>query len=236
MDDRYPGDPASRGATARRFAAWGFARLRRALLPRALPRGGIERLAPPAGSPSLVASAPGQIRRLPVLPRLTHQGRTNDCGPHALAMAASCYWPGKCDPADAARRLRPFRLPGVGATMPWGIVLAGRWLGLAVRGHWFGKLADLKRCVDAGHPAIVVVHPDDFAGTPWYSLHYRVVVGYLDDPALPGGGELYFACSGAWAEALPGGRPGNVAVSYARFRRQWHTWATVYWYAELAPR
>ena len=174
-----------------------------------------------------------------------HQGRTNACGPYALAMAASCFpelatppagsgRTGAPSPEEAARRLRLFRVPGIGATMPWGIVLAGRALGLDVRGHWLGRLADLKRCVDAGHPAIVIVHPDDFPSCRWHALHYRVVVGYRDDPSLPGGGELYFACSGARSGCLEDGRPGNVALSYDQFSRQWTTYLTINWYAEVS--
>ncbi len=186
---------------------------------------------PGAGTPE--ASA-GEIHRLAAQPTIMHQGATNACGPYSLAMAASCFWPGRYGPDVLAERLRLFRVPGVGATIWWGLVLVGRSLGLDVRDHWLGQIADLKACVDANHPAIVLVHPDDFDGTPAYTLHYRVVVGYRDDPALPGGGELYFACSGSWADALGDGRPGNVALSYARFQGQWHTYLTVRWWTEVS--
>jgi hypothetical protein len=127
-------------------------------------------------------------------------------------------------------------VPLLGATLPWGFVLASRALGLAARGHWLGTLQDLKRAVDSGTVAAVIVHPDDWPGVPWYALHYRLVVGYRDDAAIAGGGELYFACSGTASPGLPDGRPGNVAISYARFGAQWHTYLTPRWWAELAAQ
>jgi len=236
------------GALSRRLAAAGLSRaagsgLRGDGAPSVAPPRAVRQApSPRAGRAGEGAALPGGVRHVPILPEIMHQGRTNACGPYALAMAASCFpdlagrtgRTGALSPVETARRLRPFRVPGVGATMPWGIVLAGRALGLDVCGHWLGRLADLKRCVDAGHPAIVVVHPDDFPGCRWHALHYRVVLGYRDDPSLPGGGELYFACSGAWNDSLEDGRPGNVALSYDQFRRQWTTYLTINWYAEVA--
>lgn len=179
------------------------------------------------------ASAPADLQRLRVLPEILQQGQTNACGPYSLAMAASCVWPGRHSPAEIGRRVRLFRVPWLGATLPWGIASAGRSLGLDVRARWLGRIEDLKRCVDVGHPAIVLVHPDERAGCAWYALHYRVLVGYRDDPSLPGGGEFYFACSATRCRALGGGRPGNLALDYAQFRRQWATYLTPNWYAEV---
>ncbi len=175
----------------------------------------------------------GEVHRLAQLPPALYQGRTNDCGPFALAAAATSLLGTTVPPFDAARRLRLYRVPFLGATLPWGFVSAARALGLMARGHWLGRPEDLKRAVDGGTVAAVIVHPTDWRGIPWYALHYRLVVGYRDDPALPGGGELYFACSGTPAPAFSDSRPGNVAVTYARFRAQWHTYLTPRWWAEL---
>ena len=178
----------------------------------------------------------GPVHRLAQPPIARFQGHANDCGPFALSAAASSLLESEVAPSEAARRLRPFRVPLLGATMPWGFVFAARALGLAARGHWLGRLEDLQRAVDGGIVAAVIVYPNDWGGLPWYALHYRLVVGYRDDPALPGGGELYFACSGTPAPPFADGRPGNVAVSYARFRAQWHTYLTPRWYAELGRK
>lgn len=176
-----------------------------------------------------------EVHALPAQPILYHQGQTNDCGPFSLAIAASCFWPGRYPPADVARRLARYRVPRLGASLPWGLAGVGRALGLSVTTGWLGQLRDLKRCVDGGLPAIVLVHPSDFIGTPWYTLHYRVVVGYRDDVALPGGGEVYFACSGSYAESFGDERPGNVAISYQLLLGQWHTWLTPRWWATVKP-
>jgi len=164
------------------------------------------------------------------------QGQSNDCGPYALAVAATSLLGTEVTPSETARRLRLFRLPWLGATLPWGFVLAASGLGLTVRGRFLGRLEDLKRAVDEGRVAAVVVHPDDWPGVPWFALHYRLVVGYRDDAEIHGGGELYFACSGTPTAVLPDGKPGNVAISYARFRAQWHTYLTPRWYAGLSRR
>jgi hypothetical protein len=181
-------------------------------------------------------STPPETRRLATLPPILHQGASNDCGPFALAMAATALLGTAVPPAETARRLRFLRVPFLGATLPWGILFAARGLGLAAHGHWLGRIADLTRLVDLGLVPLVLVHPDDWPSLPWYALHYRVVVGYRDDPSLPGGGELCFACSGSPASALPDGLPGNVAISYAQFQRQWHTYITPRWYADFGRR
>lgn len=180
--------------------------------------------------------AAGPVHRLAQLPPTLFQGQTNDCGPYALAAAATSLLSSEVVPSEAARRLRLLRVPLLGATLPWGFVRAAQALGLRARGHWLGRLEDLKRAVDGGSIAAVIVHPDDWGRIPWNALHYRLIVGYRDDPGLPGGGELYFACSGTPTAALPDGRPGNVAVPYARFRAQWHTYLTPRWYAVLSRK
>ena len=175
----------------------------------------------------------GPVHRLARVPVPLFQGQTNDCGPFALAAAATSLLGSEVTPVDAARRLRFFRVPRLGATLPWGFLFAARALGLAARGHWLGRLDDLKRAVDAGQIAAVIVHPDDWGRLPWHALHYRLVVGYRDDPARPGGGDLYFTCSGTPTPSLPDELPGNVAVSYARFQAQWHTYLTPRWWARI---
>ncbi len=176
----------------------------------------------------------GQIHRLARPPIARFQGHANDCGPYALAAAATSLRGSEVTPSEAARRLRLFRVPSLGATMPWGFVFAARALGLVAREHLLGHLEDLKRAVDRGEVAAVIVQPNDWGHIPWYALHYRLVVGYRDDPALPGGGELYFACSGSPTPPFPDARPGNVAVTYARFEAQWHTYLTPRWWAALS--
>jgi hypothetical protein len=173
------------------------------------------------------------VHRVANAPRIWNQGPRNDCGPYSLAIAADSVCPGRSEPADALRLLRLLRVPGLGATPPWSLRPAGRSLGLIVRGHWLGRIRDLRAAVDAGQPTIILVHPDDVAGCPWYALHYRVVLGYRDDERLPGGGEFYLACSAAASPPFFDGRPGNLAMSYARLSGQWHTYLTPRWYAAV---
>jgi hypothetical protein len=172
-----------------------------------------------------------QVRRVPGSPRISWQGRTNDCGPHALAMAADCLRPGEVGPEATGRLLRFLRVPGLGATPPWGLGIVAPRIGLTLKGRFFGQIADVRAAVDAGRPAIVIVRPDETSACPWYALHYRVALGYRDAPGLPGGGELYFACSGCGRPPFGDSRPGNLAVDYATFARQWRTWLTPRWYA-----
>ena len=113
------------------------------------------------------------------LPRLPHlsQGQTNNCGPYALAMVLGGFFPGRYQPPDVARLMRWLRIPRVGATLPWAIEVAGAQCGLRVKTGWFGRIETVKWWLDRGCPVLVIVHPDDFSGCPWYALHYRVVVG-----------------------------------------------------------
>ena len=172
-------------------------------------------------------------RTLTHLPQVTSQGRANDCGPHALAMALSARGRRPVCPEIAGRALRSWRIPWIGATLPWGQGAAARRLGFSVRGGWFGRLEDIKRGIDNDRPVIVIVHPDDFGQCPWYALHYRVVVGYVDDTKLTGAGELYLACSATATAGLSAEHPGNVAMTYERFVSQWRTWLTINWWLEI---
>lgn len=181
-------------------------------------------------------SVNGAVRRIEGNPRITFQGRTNDCGPHALAIAVDCLRPGEVEPATTLRLLRSLRAPGVGATPPWSLSLVALKVGVTIRNRLFGRVADLCAEIDAGRPILVIVRPDDASIPPWYALHYRVALGYRTDPGLPGGGELYFACSGCGRAPFGDGRPGNLAVDYATFERQWRTWLTPRWYGVVERR
>lgn len=174
------------------------------------------------------------LRRVPGSPRIWYQGRTNDCGPHALAIAADCLRPGEVAPEMTLRLLRPLRVPGVGATPPWSLALVAPRIGLSLDGRFFGRIGNVRAAICAGRPVLVIVRPDEASSPPWYALHYRVVLGYRDDPALPGGGELFFACSGCGRPPHGDDRPGNMSVDYRSFERQWRTWLTPRWYGVVA--
>jgi len=161
---------------------------------------------------------------------VVHQGRSNDCGPCSVAMASNFYLREPISRHDVAYDIRMWRVPGLKATMTPGIAQGLRKRGLIAKGGWFGRLSTLKAHVDADHPVIVLIRPTDLVGVHFLALHYRVVVGYNDSPTLPGGGELYFNCSAALPVEEEGDRPGNVVVSFARFRRQWLTWTSVNWH------
>lgn len=169
------------------------------------------------------------------VPLLLQNPSQNDCGPHAAAMAIGYYRPEACDAALIAQEIWFLRVPVIGATLPWGVTVALRRHGLRAIGGWFSPLAALKEHVVANRPVIVIVKPTDLAPCPWYALHYRVVVGYRDDPLLPGGGELYFNCSATPPRVPDAGRPGNVTVDCATFRRQWRTFLTYNWGAAVLP-
>ena len=154
----------------------------------------------------------------------------------SLAIAGDCLRPGAVEPATTLRLLRFLRVPGLGATPPWSLGFVAPRVGLALRGRLFGRIADLRATIEAGRPAIVLVRPDESGRVPWYTLHYRVVLGFRDDAGLAGGGELYFACSGCGRPPFGDERPGNVAIDYATFERQWRTWFTPRWFAVVEPR
>ncbi|MCL4395305.1 MAG: C39 family peptidase [Chloroflexi bacterium] len=161
----------------------------------------------------------------------------NDCGPHAAAMAISFYYPGGVNPASVARDMAFFRVPVLGATLPWGIRHALGKHHLNATGASFRTLATLRESVAANQPAIVIVRPTDLPSCPWFTLHYRVLVGYLDDPLVAGGGELYFNCSAAPQRPSPSPAPGNVTVDYRTFLgKQWHTYLTRRWAVSVWPR
>jgi hypothetical protein len=167
---------------------------------------------------------------IPKLPLITSQGSANDCGPHALAMAASTLLDSPVSPAECAERLRLYRLPGVGATMPWGIPLAAAQLGLRSHAGVLGTTDDLTAAIDAGRPVVVLVHPSDFA-VRWFDLHYRVVVGY--ERAESGAvARLLLACS-ATPAPVDSERGWNLIMSIQTFAAQWHTYLVPRWYAEL---
>ena len=170
------------------------------------------------------------------VPLLQQPPGENDCGPHAAAMAIGYYQPAGCDAAQIAGRIWFLRVPLIGATLPWGVTCALRSHALRAAGGWFSTLAALKEHVAADRPVIVIVRPSDLARCPWYALHYRVVVGYRDDPLLPGGGELYFNCSATPPRESVTGGPGNLTVDCATFRRQWRTFLTYNWSAAVMPR
>jgi hypothetical protein len=134
----------------------------------------------------------------------------------------------RVDSFQAAREMGAWRVPWLGATLPWGITTSISKHGLSSRSRWFGTIDVIKAEIDADRPVIVLVRPTDIKRLPFFSLHYRVVVGYNDNENAPGGGELFFCCS-----ALPpvadreANRPGNLTLSYAQFRWQWLTWMSI---------
>lgn len=160
----------------------------------------------------------------------------NDCGPCATATVLTYLQMERITSRQAAEEMRVWRIPGVGATLPWGIPATLHKHGFPTAGGWFGTLNVIKDQIDADRPVIVLVRPTDLKGIPFLSLHYRVVVGYNDNENAPGGGELFFSCS-----ALPPAptsdvnHPGNLALSYALFRRQWLTWISINWYVAAYP-
>ena len=165
---------------------------------------------------------------------LLYQGRTNNCGPYATAMALSFYRREVVDPSEVASAIRWYRVPFLGATLPPGVLMGIVAGGQHYRTGFLGKINDLKHHIDCDRPVIVLVHPSDLRRCHWYDLHYRVVVGYRDAPTLPGGGVLFFNCSSARRSVTPGG-VGNVTVDYATFERQWRVWGVISWYAAVLP-
>jgi hypothetical protein len=179
---------------------------------------------------SMVSDSANRVT-IPKLPLITSQGSANDCGPHALAMAASALLTSSVAPDDCAELLRPYRVPGLGATMPWGIPLVAKQLGLRTRSGILGATSDLVTAIDAGRPVVVLVHPYDFAAR-WYDLHYRVVVGYERD-ATGLVVRWLLACSAT--PVPPAGEPGwNLAQGADVFAAQWHTYLVPRWYAVLS--
>lgn len=160
----------------------------------------------------------------------------NDCGPCVTAMVLSFFSEQSIAPQQTAAALRFWRLPGLGATLPCGIIRILRQQGLETHGGFFGRLQDIKDHIDADHPVIVLVRPTDLEKAAFFSLHYRVVVGYNDNKEVPGGGKLFFNCSARTVIRIENGCAGNLSLSYAEFRRQWLTWASVNWYVAASPR
>lgn len=143
------------------------------------------------------------------------------------------------NPFEVTRRLRPWRVPFVGATLPWGVIAVARSFGVKADGHWLGRIGEIERAIDRGRAPVVIVHPDDFGVTPFFTLHYRVVVGYEKTGPEEQDGRLYFACSALPERELFGesdglARPGNLALDYRDFLRQWHTYLTIRFWAELS--
>ena len=98
----------------------------------------------------------------------TAQGRTNDCGPHAAALAIN-FWHGepRTDPHALARmmnrpRLGPGLIPLVvrriphWATFPWGIVDVLRQQGIAARWRFFAAEEQLHRALAEDRLALVI--------------------------------------------------------------------------------
>lgn len=167
---------------------------------------------------------------IPILP----QGKTRNCGPYATAMALSHYSTTPVDPTEVAATMHGYRLPFLGATLPWGIAIAVRAWGLCARWGFLGKLHDLKHHICCDRPVIVLVRPLDLPGHHFYDLHYRVLVGFRDDAAIPGGGELYFNCSSAGGSPAST-HPGNVTLSFEAFLQQWRVLGLLTWYLAVAP-
>ncbi|MCL5265234.1 MAG: hypothetical protein M1343_08610, partial [Chloroflexi bacterium] len=99
----------------------------------------------------------------------------NDCGPCAVAMVLGAFEGKRVTAREAAREMRFWRVPGIGATLPRGITSTLRRHGLKTAGGWFGRIQDIKAHVDADHPVIVLTRPTDLPHAPFFSLHYRVV-------------------------------------------------------------
>lgn len=174
------------------------------------------------------------MKQLSKIPTLIKSQSKNDCGPCSVASVLSLFTPDPPSSQEIAQEFGWWRIPWLGATLPWGIVRVLHRHGLQTTGGFFGTLETLKRQIDLDRPVVVMVRPTDVLGLPVYSLHYRVVVGYNDRAEL-GDGELYFNCSAAPQDqsAL---HPGNVAADYQLFRRQWLTYCSINWYAAAYPR
>lgn len=157
----------------------------------------------------------------------------NDCGPCSVASVLSFFTPDPMPLEAVSEELRPWRIPLVGATLPWGVSRALRRLGMETAGGFLGTLDDVKRNIDLDRPVVVLVRPTDLAHLPFYALHYRVAIGY-NDRATPEDGELYFNCSAA-PNSPSSLHPGNVAVDYKLFRRQWLTYCSINWYVAAYP-
>lgn len=158
----------------------------------------------------------------------------NDCGPCSVSSVLSFFMSSPPSPETVAAEMGLLRLPWIGATTFWGVTAALRRYGVDTTSGFFGSVETIKRHVDRGHPVVVNVRPTDLPGLPFYSLHYRVVVGY-NDRTVPGDGELYFNCSAAPYD-VSSSHPGNVAIDYGLFRRQWLTYCSINWYAAAYPR
>ncbi|MBI2955501.1 MAG: C39 family peptidase [Chloroflexi bacterium] len=177
------------------------------------------------------------MNKLSKVIEVAHSQSRNDCGPCATAMVLGFFGLEKPSPPQTAREMRLWRVPWVGATLPRGIVSTLHRHGLATESRWFGTIQKIKTHLDRDHPVIVLVRPTDLKGTPFFSLHYRVVVGYNDNASAPGGGELFFNCSASPERPdHQGERPGNVTLSYVEFLRQWLTWTSINWYTGAYPR
>lgn len=158
----------------------------------------------------------------------------NDCGPCSVASVLSFFISAPPSSLAIAKEMEWWRVPLLGATLPWGITHTLHRYGVETTGGFLGSLDDLKRQIDLDRPVVVLVRPTDLRTQPAYSLHYRVAVGYNDRAAL-GDGELYFNCSAVPLDHSPT-HPGNVAVSYKLFRRQWLAYCSINWYAAAYPR
>ncbi len=158
----------------------------------------------------------------------------NDCGPCSVASVLSFFLESPPTSREIAREMGPWRLPWLEATTTWGVTRSLRRYGIETSGGFLGTVEEIKRQIDLDRPVVVMVRPTDVAGLPAFSLHYRVVVGY-NDSAATGDGEFYFNCSAAPFDPSPS-HPGNVAVNYGLFRRQWLTYLSINWYAVAYPR
>lgn len=170
---------------------------------------------------------------------LEHSQGKNDCGPCVTTMMLNYFLEERLTVPQIVREMGPWRIPKLGATLPWGIVRTLRRHGLGTVGGWFGRLEDIKAHIDADHPVIVLVRPTDLEGVPFFSLHYRVVVGYNDinNGRALGGGELFFNCSARSTTSESDSKHfGNLALGYTQFRRQWLTWVSINWYVAAYPR
>jgi len=149
----------------------------------------------------------------------------NDCGPCSVTSVLSFFISDPPSLQAVSQELRSWRIPFFGATLHWGIGRTLRRFGLCTEGGSLGTLDGIKRQIDLDRPVVVLVRPTDLAHLLFFTLHYRVVIGY-NDRATPEDGELYFNCSAA-PTYTSASHPGNVAIDYRLFQRQWLTYCSV---------
>ena len=161
-----------------------------------------------------------------------YQGRTNDCGPTSVAIAANALLERQAfhGPVVAEQmshlgfERRPFPRPVLSripnwATFPWGMVHYLRKRGFRAQWHLFGTLERLERNLRADRISVVVV------GRPWLFhgwryvgwAHYKILFGMVP------GSKLLFVDPGVDPSVEPAGLEhyGFGWQEQDEFLRQW---------------